>query len=189
MAAASPVLPYPINFLPDSINSPGYLHPRISHPNMMPNLGGQPSVAHTFDSSNNCPKSTLPVSSPFVASKPPGSGKRCREPVDQKDQAYDSPFPEEDGRKKRSRGRPRLDTKDETAADVSIYRLASTCALLLLWAPGVRISYLASAVLTVPVSVDGRKSASRSVPIVIAKTRPSPPWSNVSRSWSKPMMT
>ncbi|QUC16434.1 uncharacterized protein UV8b_00675 [Ustilaginoidea virens] len=117
MAAASPVLPYPINFLPDSINSPGYLHPRISHPNMMPNLGGQPSVAHTFDSSNNCPKSTLPVSSPFVASKPPGSGKRCREPVDQKDQAYDSPFPEEDGRKKRSRGRPRLDTKDETAAD------------------------------------------------------------------------
>lgn len=47
--------------------------------------------------------------------------KRARSSDEEDALTEAAPAIEDDGRKKRSRGRPRLDTKDETAADVSLY--------------------------------------------------------------------
>lgn len=113
MATAAPIVPESLPFDNRSPTGAGCNHIPMNNSNHVPKI----NAAY---SSNTSPLSTMTTNpAQSGTSPPPVTGKRARNSDESDVKAGHASTTEEDGRKKRSRGRPRLDTKDETAADVS----------------------------------------------------------------------
>lgn len=113
MATVAPIVPESLPFDNRSPTGAGCNHIPMNNSNHVPKI----NAAY---SSNTPPLSTMTTNpAQSVTSPPPVTGKRARNSDESDVKAGHASTTEEDGRKKRSRGRPRLDTKDETAADVS----------------------------------------------------------------------
>ncbi|KJK90948.1 hypothetical protein H633G_05237 [Metarhizium anisopliae BRIP 53284] len=111
MATAAPIVPESLPFDNRSPTGAGCNHIPMNNSNHVPKI----NAAY---SSNTSPLSTMTTNpAQSVTSPPPVTGKRARNSDESDVKAGHASTTEEDGRKKRSRGRPRLDTKDETAAD------------------------------------------------------------------------
>ncbi|KHN95951.1 bZIP family transcription factor [Metarhizium album ARSEF 1941] len=90
----------------------------MSNSNHAPKNISQQYEVNTVYGSNTSPVPTKAPNHPQSGSGlPPTTGKRARKSDENNVTAGHVNTAEDDGRKKRSRGRPRLDTKDETAAD------------------------------------------------------------------------
>lgn len=120
MAAAAPLVPNALQF-DHRFSSPDedFYQLPMGGQGDLPNLSAQEygmgpaygggTAAMTASHSSSNPKSTQPdTKRPRPASS------------DDDERVAEHGGADDDGRKKRSRGRPRLDTKDETAADVSL---------------------------------------------------------------------
>ncbi|QPH10983.1 hypothetical protein C2857_002525 [Epichloe festucae Fl1] len=116
MATASPKIQYALPLDRFAPEDSGFYQIAMSRPNQRPN--GHPSQ-HEMNTSRS------PISPPTSLSQAPHTqpptnpavmGKRSRS-LDEDEIKTEDTFEDDEGRKKRSRGRPRLDTKDETAAD------------------------------------------------------------------------
>lgn len=186
MATASPKIPYALPLDRFSPEDSGFYQIAMSRPNQRPNGRPQQHEMNTSRSPISPPTSPSQALHAQPPTDPAAIGKRPRS-SDEDEIKMEDTFEDDEGRKKRSRGRPRLDTKDETAADVSI--AAIKCVEINTHTCEHPDLCCASSDSPIQCSVDGHKSGLLSERIGIAKTRLSLRWRSVSKSWKGPTMT
>ena len=112
------------SFVPQSLPSDRHCSHGSDFPQAsMDNLNPVP-IAQQYDLTAYYNTGQPPMPVPLTSQDPPlspVSSRRARSSDHDDDEAETSNVAQQGKRKKRSRGRPRLDTKDETAADVSAY--------------------------------------------------------------------
>lgn len=120
MATAAPIVPQSLPFDIHSTHDIGYYQAPMNNPNDIPVLNSGQFGLNIAYHTNNPAALNLVANQTQQDDLPPSkTSKRPRSPNEDAGRTGTATTADEEGRKKRSRGRPRLDTKDETAADVS----------------------------------------------------------------------